>query len=107
MAGPAYCIDHDGRRGPTDAALLGAVARVTVALEAAHQQTLEHGQVTRTSARSLPQISASAYLERKLSAELRTLLDSLGMTPQGRLKCAPPMTGRASGDAKEWGDLAP
>jgi Phage terminase, small subunit len=78
---------------PTDAALLAAVARCTVALEATHAKNIEFGMVMRSPSSGMPKISPFGHLERKLTAELRGLLAELGMTPAGRLRIAPPMDG--------------
>jgi hypothetical protein len=90
----------------TDAALLCALARCSVALEVAHAKVLADGMVIRSSASGLPRINPHAYAERKLTDEMRGLLNELGMTPAGRLRCAPAMTDRTSPDAAEWDAIA-
>ncbi len=92
---------------PTDAALLAAVARCTVALESAHAKNIQFGMVMRSPASGMPKLSPFAHLERKLTAELRGLLAELGMTPAGRLKIAPPMDGGLRESTWDSIDIAP
>jgi hypothetical protein len=84
-----------------DAMLLVQIARIVVQIEDVHSKTVQYGAVMHSPRSGMPVSTPFARQERQFIEQLRALHGELGLTPQARLRIAPPMDTRSSEDS-EW-----